>query len=209
MLSCSDTNELAPAVLTGSLEYPCVPCFQWNNRLRAFWLEPVSIFGSLGLTMLTAVHIGWAFHPACPSNRVDARSFGNHLTAFSASPKCQEVVSAASDQTVTDFAGTDRLLRTKSQVWFTHFMSYQTITVTPSCRTEALPLRQRRDFMTIDFPAVIQRQRRQISGGQPPGCPRDSRGHCRRLSGGLSAETSGQHPGNCPKVAWQRPERCL
>ena len=28
-----------------------------------FWLEPVSVFGSLHLTMLAAVHLGWACHP--------------------------------------------------------------------------------------------------------------------------------------------------
>ena len=140
MLSSSDTNELAPAVHTGSLECPCVPSVQRNNRLRAFWPEPVSIFGSLGLTMLMAVHLCWASHSACPSDRIDARSLGNHLTAFSASPGCQDVVSAASDKTVTSFAGADRLLRTESQVWFTHFISCQTITVTPSFRTHALPL---------------------------------------------------------------------
>jgi hypothetical protein len=28
-----------------------------------FWLEPVSVFGSLQLTMLAAVHLGWACHP--------------------------------------------------------------------------------------------------------------------------------------------------
>jgi hypothetical protein len=140
MLSSSDTNELAPAVHTGSLECPCVPNVQRNNRLRAFWPEPISIFGSLGLTMLMAVHLCWAFHSACPSDRIDARSLGNHLTAFSASQGCQDVVSAASDKTVTSFAGADRLLRTESQVWFTHFISCQTITVTPSFRTHALPL---------------------------------------------------------------------
>jgi len=121
MLSSSDTNELAPAFHTGSLEYPCVPSVQRNNRLRAFWPEPVSIFGSLDLTMLMAVHLCWAFHPACPSDRIDARSLGNHLTAFSASQGCQDVVSAASDKTVTSFAGADRLLQTELQVWFTHF----------------------------------------------------------------------------------------
>jgi hypothetical protein len=28
-----------------------------------FWSEPISVFGSLHLTMLTAVHLGWACHP--------------------------------------------------------------------------------------------------------------------------------------------------
>ena len=140
MLSCNDTNELAPACHTGSLEYPCVPCVQRNNRLRAFWPEPVSIFGSLGLTMLIAVHLRWAFHSACPSNRIDARSFGNHLTAFSASQGCRDVVTAASTQTVANLSSADRLLRTEPQVRFTNLFSYWTITVTPSFHKHALLL---------------------------------------------------------------------
>ena len=157
MLSSSDTNELAPAVHTGSLECPCVPNVQRNNRLRAFWPEPISIFGSLGLTMLMAVHLCWAFHSACPSDRIDARSLGNHLTAFSASQGCQDVVSAASDKTVTSFAGADRLLRTESQVWFTHFISCQTITVTPSFRTHALPLPTGRFLRLAQISPMIAR----------------------------------------------------
>ena len=193
MLSSSDTNELAPAFHTGSLECPCVPCVQQNTRLRAFWPEPVSIFGSLGLTMLMAVHLYWAFHPACPSDRIDARSLGNHLTAFSASQGCQDFVPAASDKTVTSFAGAGRLLRTESQVRFMLFMSYQTITVTPSFHTHALLLVGTR----ILRPHIIP----QLSAG----FPRDSRWHCQRLSGGLSAEMSGQHPGNRREVAGQCP----
>jgi hypothetical protein len=149
-------NELAPAFHTGSLERPCVPCVQQNTRLRAFWPEPVSIFGSLGLTMLMAVHLYWAFHPACPSDRIDARSLGNYLTAFSASQGCQDFVSAASDKTVTSFAGAGRLLRTESQVWFMLSMSYQTITVTPSFHTHALPLTVVRDFAYHLFKKVFR-----------------------------------------------------
>ena len=33
------------------------PCLHWNNRLRAFWPEPLSIFGSLSLTMLIAISL--------------------------------------------------------------------------------------------------------------------------------------------------------
>ena len=143
MLSSSDTNELAPAFHTGSLECPCVPCVQQNTRLRAFWLEPDSRFGSLGMTALMAVHLHWAFHPACPPDRLEARSRGDHLTMTS-SQVGKDVVSAASNKTVTSFAGADRLLRTESQVWFTHFISCQTITVTPSFRTQALPLNKLR-----------------------------------------------------------------
>jgi hypothetical protein len=156
MLSSSDTNELAPAFHTGSLERPCVPCVQQNTRLRAFWPEPVSIFGSLGLTMLMAVHLCWAFHPAFPSDRIDARSPGNHLTAFSASQGCQDFVPAASDKTVTSFAGAGRLLRTESQVRFILSMSYQTITVTPSFHTHALLLTFVRGFAYGIFPKAFR-----------------------------------------------------
>jgi hypothetical protein len=134
MLGSNDTNELAPAFHAGSLECPCVPCLQWNNRLRAFWPEPVSRFGSLSMTALMAVHLHWAFHPACPSDHLEARSRGDHLTAVS-SQKGKDVVSAASDQTVTSFAGADGLLRTESQVCLMYLKSYQTIILTPSFRT--------------------------------------------------------------------------
>ena len=56
-------DDLAPAstpAVVGSVRLhtegkrpDCVP----------FWLEPVSVFGSLHLTMLAAVHMGWACHP--------------------------------------------------------------------------------------------------------------------------------------------------
>jgi hypothetical protein len=134
MLSASDTNELAPAFHAGSLECSCVPCVQRNSRLRAFWPEPVSFFGSLGMTALMAVHLHWAFHSACPSDRIEAHSRGNHLTIIS-SQTGKDVVSAASDKIVTNFAGANRLLRTESQVCLMYLMSYQTITVTPSFRT--------------------------------------------------------------------------
>jgi hypothetical protein len=171
MLSSSDTNELAPAFHTGSLECPCVPCVQQNTRLRAFWPEPVSIFGSLGLTMLMAVHLCWAFHPACPSDRIDARSLGNPLTAFSASQGCQDFVPAASDKTVTSFAGAGRLLRTESQVCFMLFMSYQTITVTPSFHTHALPLILRGILRLAKISPMIAQSpaRRSRDGREPSG----------------------------------------
>jgi len=80
----SAMNDLAPAstpAVVGSVRLhtegkrpDCVP----------FWLEPVSAFGSLHLTMLTAVHICWACHPVWPSNRLDAGSHRNNLTVVSA-----------------------------------------------------------------------------------------------------------------------------
>lgn len=152
MLSSNDTDELAPALHTGSLKCPCVPGVQRNNRLRAFWPEPLSTFGSLSVTMLTAVHLCWAFHPACPSNRLGACSFGIHLAVFSASLRCREVVTAASDQIVTNFAGADRLLRTESQVCLMSLMSYQTIIGTPSFRRDAPPLIHCKDFSAMCRP---------------------------------------------------------
>jgi len=133
MLGFNDTNELAPAYHTGSLECPCVPCVRWNNRLRRrFWPEPVSFFGSLGLTVPIAVHLCWAFHSACPSDRIDARSRGNRLTEVSSLRRGRDVVSMTSDPTVTSRASTDRLLRTEPQVRLTNLFSYRTITGTSS-----------------------------------------------------------------------------
>jgi hypothetical protein len=133
MLGFNDTNELAPAYYTGSLESPCVPSVRWNNRLHCrFWPEPVSIFGSLGMTVPMAVHLCWAFHPACPSDHIDARSRGDCLTEVSSSRRWRDVVSIASDPTVTNRASTDRLLRTEPQVRLTNLFSYRTITGTSS-----------------------------------------------------------------------------
>jgi hypothetical protein len=129
MLSSSDTNELVPACYTGSLECPCVPSLRWNNRLPCrFWPEPVSVFGSLSMTVPTAVHLCWTYHSACPSDHIDARSRGNLLAEISSSRRWRDVVSAASDPTVTSRAGADRLLRTDPQVRLTNLFSYRTIT---------------------------------------------------------------------------------
>jgi len=56
-------DDLAPAYYTGSPRGPCA-CMLKTSDLTAypFWLEPVSVFGSLHLTMLAAVHLGWACH---------------------------------------------------------------------------------------------------------------------------------------------------
>ena len=118
MCDCNDMNELTPAYHTGSGECPCAPCVRWSNPLRAFWPEPVSIFGSLSMTMPEAVHLCWVFHPACPSDRFDARSRGNNLAVISVPIMVRCIVSAASDPTVASRAGADRLLRTEPQVYF-------------------------------------------------------------------------------------------
>jgi hypothetical protein len=142
MLGFSDMNESVPAFHTGSLECPCVPSVRGNNRLHCrFWPEPVSIFGSLGMTVPMAVHLRWTFHSACPSNRIDARSCRDRLTVVSSSQRRRDVVSVASDSTVTSRAGTNRLPRTEPWVRLTNLFSYRTITVTSSLfHTHALPL---------------------------------------------------------------------
>lgn len=142
MLVSSDTNELIPAFHTGSLECPRVPSLRWNNRLPCrFWPEPVSVFGSLSMTVPTAVHFCWTYHSACPSDHIDARSRGDCLAEISSSPRWRDVVSAASDPTVTSRAGANRLLRTEPQVRLTNLFSYRTITGTSSLfHTHALPL---------------------------------------------------------------------
>ncbi len=121
MFGCNDTNESTPASHTGSDECPCAPCVRWSNPLRAFLPEPVSVFGSLSMTMPKAVHLCWVFHSACPSDHIDARSRGNNLAAISSSGRWRDIVTAASDQTVTSFANAARLLRTESQVRLTIF----------------------------------------------------------------------------------------
>jgi hypothetical protein len=146
MFDCNDTNELTPASHTGSDMCPRAPRVRWSNPLRAFWPEPVSVFGSLSMTMPKAVHLCWVFHSACPSNRIDARSRGNNLAAISSSRRWRDVVTAASDQTVASFASADRLLRTESQVRLTTFISYRTIIVTTLFHTHALLLTLVRGF---------------------------------------------------------------
>ena len=141
MLGFIDTNELAPAFHTGSLECPCAPSVRWSIRLRCrFWPEPDSIFGSLSLTVPMAVHLNWTYHPACPSDRIDARSRRDPLTADSSSRGWKDVVSASSDPTVTSRASADRLLRTEPQVRLTTLCSYRTIIETSSVfQTHAFP----------------------------------------------------------------------
>jgi len=171
LFGCNDTNELTPASHTGSDECPCAPCVRWSNPLRAFWPEPVSIFGSLSMTMPEAVHLCWVFHSACPSDRIDARSRGNNLAAISSSGRWRDVVTAASDQTVASFASADRLLRTESQVRLTMFLSYRTIIVTTLFHTSGKdavlpprpPLRTEREsfpsFGSSQFKAPNKRSR--------------------------------------------------
>ena len=44
----NDTNDLVPASYTGSHIVRVLQVSGGSNRLRAFWLEPVSVFGSAG-----------------------------------------------------------------------------------------------------------------------------------------------------------------
>ncbi len=116
-LDCTDTNELALATYTGSLGMSvCSECQVEQPTALPFWPEPVSVFGSLVVTVPTAVHVCWAFHSACSPDRLDARGRGTHLTAGVRIWKMEKVVPAASDQTVASLASAGRLLRTEPQV---------------------------------------------------------------------------------------------
>jgi len=65
-LPCSSRtvmNDLAPASAPAVVISVCPHTEDGQPDCTPFWLEPVSVFGSLHLTMLTAVHLGWACHP--------------------------------------------------------------------------------------------------------------------------------------------------
>ena len=63
MFRFNDRIDLAPALYTGSPNVRVLPTGPRSNRLRAFWLQPISVFGWSMLTMSTAVHICWACRP--------------------------------------------------------------------------------------------------------------------------------------------------
>ena len=147
MFDCNDTNELVPAFHTGSLDCPCAPCVRGSSRLRCrFWPEPVSVFGSLSMTMPEAVHFCWTYHSACLSDHIDARSREEHLAEFPSSSRSRDVVLAASDRTVASNVSANRLLWTEPQVPLTNRNSYRTIIVISSCHTHALLLPRARAF---------------------------------------------------------------
>jgi len=102
--------------------------------------------------------LGLDFHSACPSNRIDARSCRNRLTVVSSSQRRRDVVSVASDPTVTSRTGTNRLPRTEPWVRLTNLFSYRTITVTSSLfHTHALPLRNRMILRLAQISPMITR----------------------------------------------------
>ena len=120
------------------------------------------------MTVPTAVHFGWTYHSACPSDHIDARSRGNFLAEISSSRRWRDVVSAASDPTVTSRAGANRLLRTEPQVRLTNLFSYRTITGTPSLfRTEALPLVATRILRPRMSRGVSAERPRNVNGSRP------------------------------------------
>jgi hypothetical protein len=92
------------------------------SRLLAFWLEPVSVFGSSEVTAPSAVHLCWTYHSAWPSHHLDAGSGRERLTAFFFVRRQRYVVSTAFDPAVTSYADVDRLLRTEPQVQLTPFV---------------------------------------------------------------------------------------
>ena len=56
-------DDLAPASTPAVVVSVCPQTEGRQPDCAPFWLEPVSVFGSLHLTMLAAVHLGWACHP--------------------------------------------------------------------------------------------------------------------------------------------------
>jgi hypothetical protein len=121
------------------------------------------------MTVPRAVHLGLACHPACPPGRIDARSRRNRLTEVSSSRRWRDVVTMASDPTVTSRASIARLLRTEPQVRLTNMFSYRTIIGTsPLPRTQALPL----GFTRFLCP--------RHSRGGDAACPRDNNDLCPR-----------------------------
>ena len=64
MFRFNDRIDLAPAFTPAVIMSVCFLPGLRSNRLRAFWLQPVSVFGWFALTMCTAVHLRWACHPA-------------------------------------------------------------------------------------------------------------------------------------------------
>jgi len=56
-------DDLAPASAPAVVVSVCPHTEDGQPDCLPFWLEPVSAFGSSRLTMLAAVHLGWACHP--------------------------------------------------------------------------------------------------------------------------------------------------
>ena len=55
-------DDLAPASTPAVVGSVCPHTEVGQPDCVPFWLEPVSVFGSSHLTMLAAVHLGWACH---------------------------------------------------------------------------------------------------------------------------------------------------
>jgi hypothetical protein len=70
-----------PVAIVSSIVVP-IPALSKTAWMRAFWPEPISVFGSSMLTMPVAVHICWTYHSARPSHRLDAGSVRKPLTGL-------------------------------------------------------------------------------------------------------------------------------
>ena len=125
MVASHDTKELVPAFSTGRRGVRVLCPLKNNRRRRRFWLEPVSVFGSLELTVAAAIHGGWTYPSADSQTRGDAPSFEPSLRKTLSPRRGGNRVPAASDPTVTSRAGAGRLLRTQPHVRLT-FFSYRT-----------------------------------------------------------------------------------
>jgi hypothetical protein len=116
-----DTNELVPAFNTGNQNVRVLQVSDGSNRLRAFWLEPVSVLGSADLTLPVAGHLCWTYHSALSSHHVDAGN-GENFLADAFVSEDRSMLSRAFDLAVTSHA--DRLLRTEPQVRLTNLQLF-------------------------------------------------------------------------------------
>jgi len=121
MFDCDDMDGVAPAYTPAA---SCVRVPQLHGM--ASWLHchfGWSLSACLAPRILRCL---WQFTRVehfiqpCLSDRIDARSRGDRLAAFSLSGRWRDVVSAAFDPTVASRADADRLLRTEPQVRLTN-----------------------------------------------------------------------------------------
>ena len=187
-----------------------------------FWLGACQHLWLVGITVPAAVHLCWTCHSACPLDRNDARSRGNHLTEASSSPGRRDFVSAAFDSAVTSRANADRLLRTEPQVRLMFSFSYRTVTATssyfararypdarPSERSLKVRCLLREQEQAGALPAALTISRDAKSRCRPgphrPGCRGSTPPSCRDRVASIAAmqrflkpQSTGQHRGDPP-----------
>jgi hypothetical protein len=178
-LSCSDMNELAPTYTPAVWNVRVFPLYRGNSRLHCrFWPEPVSVFGSLVVTVPVSSSLMLGISSSLSPDRIDACSRGSRLTAVSSSRGWDNVVSVASDPTVTSRASTDRLLRTEPQVRLMSFsISNNHCNLTFSRTDEPTIARmmprkfKRRESFSATNPSQLEGKIAYVQQNTPTACP--------------------------------------